>query len=226
MEKNNSVIFKGRRDGITILLDETLPFSEIREALAMKMRDAQKFFGSATSSVTFKGRELSEAEENALLDIIVKSSNLNIAFAQNAAGKTMMSAGAPKVADVPAVESAARISQTDNMTHFHKGSLRSGQSIRYAGSVVLMGDVNPGAEIVAEGNIVVLGTVKGLVHAGCGGNRACYVSAFDMQPTQLRIADLITYVPKEMLTKRGRAKTIPVYAYSNDGQIYIETLVQ
>ena len=225
MEKNNSVIFKGRRDGITILLDEVLPFDEIRDALAMKMRDAQKFFGTATSSVTFKGRELSEAEENALLDIIVKSSNLSITFARNAAGQTMMSATEPKrQEEIPEV--VPQLSPTEHMTHFHKGALRSGQSIHYAGSVVLMGDVNPGAEIVAEGNIIVLGAVKGLVHAGCSGNRECYVSSFVMQPTQLRIADLITYVPKEMLKPRGRAKTVPVQAYIHNGQIFIEALVQ
>ena len=225
MEKNNSVIFKGRRDGITILLDDELPFAEIREVLAIKMRDAQKFFGTATATVTFKGRELSEAEENALLDVIVSSSSLSISFARNAAGQATMSAAAAK-AEERAQEAPAPVLGAAHMTHFHKGALRSGQSIRFAGSVVLMGDVNPGAEIVAEGNVVVLGAVKGLVHAGCSGNRDCYVSSFDMQPTQLRIADLITYVPKEMLKKRAKARSVPVYAYISEGQIFIEALVQ
>ena len=223
MQKNSSVIFKGRRDGITIVLDEALPFETLKEALAAKMHDAQRFFGSATSSVLFRGRELSAEEENALLDIIIKNSSLNISFAKRETGQTLISAKTER-SNVPP-EVLSTISQMDNMTHFQKGALRSGQSIRYAGSVVLMGDVNPGAEIVAEGNVVVLGAIKGLVHAGCGGNRDCYVSAFDMRPTQMRIADLITYVPEEMLTKRGKPKLVPVYAYIKDGQIYIETLI-
>ena len=228
MVKNNSVIFKGKRDGITIVLDAHQSFDELCAALELKMHDAQQFFGSATSSVTFKGRALSDEEENVLLNIIVRSSNLNISFAKSETGQTFMSAkaeAAPAAPKVPeALEAAAHISQDDNMTHFRKGSLRSGQSIHYAGSVVLLGDVNPGAEIVAEGNVVVLGAVKGMVHAGFGGNRDCYVYSFDMRPTQLRIADLIAYVPKEMMSKRGRIGSMPVYAYIKDSQIYIETM--
>ena len=224
MQKNNNVIFKGRRDGITIVLAEDASFDDITEALALKMKDAQQFFGTATASVTFKGRTLTEEEENALLDIIVKSSDMNISFAKSETGQTLMSTKTEEAEVVERLEAAPLISQADNITHFQKGSLRSGQSIHYAGSVVLMGDVNPGAEIVAEGNVIVLGAIKGMVHAGCSGNMDCYVSAFDMRPTQLRIADLITYVPKEMMTKRGKTKCVPVYAYISEKQIFIETL--
>jgi len=223
MQKSSGVIFKGRRDGITIVLDEAMPFGTLKEVLLAKLAGAKQFFSAATSGVTFKGRTLSEEEECELLDVIVKNSDLNITFAKSEAGQPAVLSKTERAEALPAVVST--LVQSDNMTHFHKGSLRSGQLIRYAGSVVLMGDVNPGAEIVAEGNVVVLGTIKGMVHAGCGGNRDCYVSAFDMQPTQMRIADMITYVPKEMQGKRGRAKTVPVYAYINEGQIFIEALV-
>ena len=62
-------------------------------------------------------------------------------------------------------------SMNENTTLFHKGNLRSGRSIEYDGSVVLLGDVNPGAQIKAKGNILVLGAIKGTVHAGCDGSR-------------------------------------------------------
>jgi len=74
-------------------------------------------------------------------------------------------------------------------------TLRSGQSIRFPGNVVVMGDVNPGAEIMAGGNIVVMGSLRGVVHAGATGNTKALVTAFRLQPTQLRIADHITRAP-------------------------------
>lgn len=74
-------------------------------------------------------------------------------------------------------------------------TLRSGQVIRYDGNVVILGDVNPGAEVIATGNVIVMGVLRGVVHAGAGGNEDAVVVAFRLQPTQLRIANHITRAP-------------------------------
>ena len=74
-------------------------------------------------------------------------------------------------------------------------TLRSGRSVRYAGHVVVMGDVNPGAEIVATGNIIVWGRLRGVAHAGADGDERAVVCALDLQPTQLRIASRIATAP-------------------------------
>ncbi len=76
-------------------------------------------------------------------------------------------------------------------------TLRSGQNLHSKSTVVLMGDLNAGAEIVSEGDIIVLGTIRGMVHAGVSGNRKALVFALRMQPTQIRIAELITQPPAE-----------------------------
>ena len=89
------------------------------------------------------------------------------------------------------------------------------------GNLVIIGDINPGAELIAAGNIVVMGSLRGIVHAGCDGNRDAIVSALYLQPTQLRIADIITRSPD------GEAKItepIPEIASIKDGRIYIEEL--
>ena len=80
-----------------------------------------------------------------------------------------------------------------------------------------MGDVNPGAEVVATGNILVTGMIKGTVHAGCKGNRNAIVSAQGIYPTQLRIADLITVSPSEKIEKIMNFET----AYIKDNMICI-----
>ena len=80
-------------------------------------------------------------------------------------------------------------------TMLYEKSLRSGQSIKFEGNVVVLGDVNAGAEIVADGHILVMGKLRGLVHAGAGGEEGATVSALDLAPTQLRIASHITRPP-------------------------------
>ena len=74
-------------------------------------------------------------------------------------------------------------------------TLRSGQNLHYDGNVVIMGDVNPGAEVVASGHVLVMGTLRGLVHAGATGEEEATVTALVLSPTQLRIAAHITRPP-------------------------------
>ncbi len=82
-----------------------------------------------------------------------------------------------------------------NRTLLIERTLRSGQFISYPGHVVVMGDVNPGAEIVAGGHIMVFGSLRGVAHAGAYGNINAVVTAFRLNPTQLRIAGFITRSP-------------------------------
>jgi septum site-determining protein MinC len=76
-------------------------------------------------------------------------------------------------------------------TLYHRGTLRGGQALHNLGNLVVIGDVNPGAELVASGDIVVFGALRGVAHAGAQGDRASRVIALDLAPTQLRIATLI-----------------------------------
>lgn len=82
-------------------------------------------------------------------------------------------------------------------TKFFKGTLRSGQKISYNGHVVVLGDINPGAEIIASGNVLVMGVLRGMVHAGCDGDRSAIIAAIRISPMQLRIADTITRPPED-----------------------------
>lgn len=88
-------------------------------------------------------------------------------------------------------------------------TLRSGASVRFDGDVVLYGDVNPGAHVVATGNIVVLGALKGMAHAGAGGDEDAFIMALTLRPTQLRIARKIAVPPERdvgVLPERARVE--------------------
>jgi septum site-determining protein MinC len=96
-------------------------------------------------------------------------------------------------------------------------TLRSGRSVYYEGDIVILGDVNPGAEVVAGGHVVVWGRLRGLVHAGANGDPSALICALDLAPTQLRIADQIAVDPDH-----GRQAPVPEQAMIRDGQIVAE----
>lgn len=95
-------------------------------------------------------------------------------------------------------------------------TLRSGQSIQHPGHVVIIGDVNAGAEIVAGGHVLIWGRLRGTVHAGAAGDEEAMVCALDMLPTQLRIAGHITRSPDER-----RHNPAPEIAAVSEGQIVV-----
>jgi septum site-determining protein MinC len=212
MSAKQIVTLKGQRDGIGIILDESADFGEIQESLRKKVSQGKQFFDGAGVKVSFKGRVLNDLDEKILIDIITEETNLDITFVQ---GEGFVP---PPANDAPPSVAAApmKSGQKESPTIYQQGGLRSGQTIKYKGSVVVVGDVNPGSEIVADGNVVILGALKGMAHAGATGDESCFVSALSLQPTQLRIANLISYVPKNEKNTRSAA-----YAYIKDGQVYI-----
>ncbi len=209
MNNQNHVIFKGTKDGITVIFDPEVPFPILCGQLERKVIEAGKFFDHVKTSMAFKGREFTAAEEEELLQIIAKHATMDITFVktENSEVKELS-------------ELLAKEMSPCNLTKFHKGSLRNGQKIEFEGSVVVVGDVNPGAEIKAGGNIIVLGQLKGMAHAGCKGMTDAFVTAIFMAPVQLRIADIITRFPEE--NKRGPKP--PEYAFIQNGQIFVMAL--
>ena len=75
-------------------------------------------------------------------------------------------------------------------------TLRSGTEIRHSGTVVVLGDLNPGSSVIAEGDILVWGRLRGVAHAGCKGNARCLIMALQLEPTQIRIADFVARAPE------------------------------
>jgi septum site-determining protein MinC len=79
----------------------------------------------------------------------------------------------------------------------HRGTVRSGDHIEAAGSLLVLGDVNPGARVSAGGHVLVWGRLRGVAHAGCHGDQGARIVAMGLQPLQLRIADAIARGPQE-----------------------------
>lgn len=91
---------------------------------------------------------------------------------------------------------------------FINRTLRSGYKVAYQGHVVVFGDINPGAEIIATGSIIVWGRLRGTVHAGSDGNQKACVCALDLSPTQLRIGSLIVTTPQDQAGQKPEMASI------------------
>ena len=104
-------------------------------------------------------------------------------------------------------------------TKFYKGSIRSGQKMEFEGSLVILGDVNAGAEILAEDNVVILGILRGMAHAGAKGNKEAIIAAASIESAQIRIADIVKQIEKEDNTEE--LKEIKTYAYVKENEIIL-----
>ncbi|MCL2286510.1 MAG: hypothetical protein FWC32_09130 [Firmicutes bacterium] len=229
MPDKQTVIIKSQGDSINIMLDDGVDFELISQTLRKKVSDAKQFFEGATANVAFKGRDLSKQEERQLLNIITTETTMNATLVEYQEPPPISPQATAKPADTIIAKSPkfttvvpSGMSHIESNTVYYHGGLRSGQSIKFGGSVVVLGDMNPGSEVIAEGNVIVLGSLKGMAHAGVLGDSNCFVSALALQPTQLRIAHLITYVPPPQKGKKEPPKAS--IAYVKDGQVFIGPL--
>jgi septum site-determining protein MinC len=101
-------------------------------------------------------------------------------------------------------------------------TIRSGQSLHHRGHVIVIGDVNPGAEIIAGGDVVVWGRLRGIVHAGASGDDGAVVCALALAPTQLRISRYIARPPGSEPDQEQARDAAPEIASVQDGQIVVE----
>lgn len=210
---NNSVIIKGTKNGIIVKMDKDLPFDEIKKQLAVKFDETAGFFKEANMALSFEGRELSSEETEEVMDIIQKHSKINIiCLVDN-------NRFHEKVFEDAITE---RINELSAQTgQFYKGTLRSGQVFESESSVIILGDVNPGAKVIAKGNVVVLGALKGNIFAGSAGNENCFVAALDMNPMQIRIGDVLARCADNAKPDKH---IVPKMAFVENGSIFIEKI--
>ena len=204
------VVIKANNFGILVVLDSEIPFNELIAAVKAKFSESRKFLGSAEMALGFEGRYLSIEEDSMIISAISESSDLKIMCVldkDEEREKSFKRAIEEKVSSLD-IKNAI----------FYKGSLRSGQVAEFETGVIVMGDINPGANIVSKGSIVVLGSLKGTAVAGQSGNENAFIFALDMKPMQLRIADYVGRAGDE-----GDDGLKTAIAYAQDGGIYIDS---
>ena len=213
----NSVVIKGNKYGIIVMLDKNMPFDELKVEVANKFKESSEFLGDSSMGITFEGRFLQNDELKEILDIISNNSKLNILCVVDNDKER------EEFFKKSINEHLNELS--GNEGQFYRGTLRSGQVIESDGSIVILGDVNPGAKVISSGNVVILGSLKGTVYAGVTGDSSSFVVALEMQPMQIRIGDYIARASDDSSKKKSK-KTKPEtkIAFVENGNIYIEAL--
>lgn len=177
---NGLIVIKGKKDRLEINLNSEAIFLDLCEYLEKKIIEAKNFIGKSNYAIEFVGRALSQQEENDLIQVITKNSDINITY--------VFSEKKIEKSENSQTDDLIRTISEEGMTYFYKGTLRSGTNLEYDGNIVLIGDTNPGAIIKAKGNVLVLGHLNGTVYAGLGGDEKCFVAAMFFNPIQLMIA--------------------------------------
>lgn len=212
---DNSVVIKGNKNGIVVVLDGQADFDSIKDLVAEKFASSAKFLGNCKTAISFEGRELSNDEELELLDIIKDNSSLEVVCVLDNTEEHNLQ-----------FENAINeklLDYSGNTARFFKCNLRSGQVLENETSIIVIGDVNPGATVKSNGNIIILGSLKGTAIAGASGNRNAFVLALDMNPMQIRIADMIARSPDT--PEKNQVKESKI-AFLEDDNIYIESVTK
>jgi septum site-determining protein MinC len=226
-----NIAIKGTRNGLLLTLEPETPFSELLNALSHRLSEAPGFFRGASLALDTRRRDLRISERTQLEELLanyqmsVTSLEQTLVAKQHDPGTI---APAPDVESNPSIAAEILSEQTQvqidrldprdsDDTLFLRRTIRSGQAIQHASNVVILGDVNPGAEIVASGDIIVWGVLRGMVHAGYPNNGNAIVCSLVLAPVQLRIAHLLSRPPDGY-----QVQARPEFATIKNGQIVVE----
>jgi septum site-determining protein MinC len=224
--EDSIISFKATVNGLILIMRENDDFDDVLEAIAKKLETSGRFFKGASLDVKYRGRKLDPEQEQVITRLISEKANADIrSFEEDDSFHEAEheQEEAEKVIEKPKMRLLYFKGLEEGMTKFYKGTVRSGTLVSYEGNLVVIGDVNPGGEVIATGNVIVMGSLRGMVHAGADGNKEAVVAALSLQPTQLRIADVITRPPDTKQTTRQGL--LPEMAFVKDDLVYIEAFL-
>ncbi|HDQ70696.1 MAG TPA: septum site-determining protein MinC [Chloroflexi bacterium] len=202
---SDAIVIKGIRQGLLIALREP-DWCVALQVLEMRLKETPSFFRGGRVALDVGPLALDRADIEALQTLLgrndvelwaVISDDAHTEQAAQELGLVVRlgASGAQQSEDTGTSAEDKEEHRADGLVV--RRTLRSGQSLRHPGNVVIIGDVNPGAEVVAGGDIVIWGRVQGVVHAGALGDDRAVICALDLAPMQLRIANHIARSPDE-----------------------------
>jgi septum site-determining protein MinC len=224
------VVFKGVGQEVRVILDPLASFSEIERELEEHLDRSGRFFAGAAVTLVIGIRQLRDDHLQKIRHIL-SIHNLTIGEIRASLPDSMRPSPSPlpsappytPAAAVPNVSRREALAQDGEMPRNNarlvKGPLRSGQRIYAEDNLVVFGDVNPGAELIAGGDIMVMGVLRGVAHAGVPDNIAAIIAALSLKPTQLRIGHFISRSPEF----QEKHETGPEIARVDTEQIVIDS---
>lgn len=199
------VTFNLKKKQISIKVNKDIETKEVISKLKKKFPEIKELYKELNPEICILGKEFKNREINEIQKIVDKYFDVDVQFS------------CTKMLGLYGIRRPFKKEIATSKTMFHRTSLRSGQKVEFEGSIVVLGDVNFGAEVIAGENIVVLGYLRGLAHAGAKGNKEAIISAGAIEASQLRISNIIKECDRDMLW----SEIIKTNAYVNEDDVIV-----
>lgn len=197
-----------RKERIVVRIMDTATQKDILDALRKKLPELKRLYQKANTPIFITGKILKNKEITEIQKLIKETIDVQIDF------------DSPKVLGLYGIKRTYHQEIKNSETKFYKGSLRSGQRMEFEGSLVIIGDVNSGAEVIASENVIIVGNLRGVAHAGAKGNKEAIIAAERIDAPQVRISNKVKELEKEE-DEYNIAKTY-VYIDSEKDEIIVE----
>ncbi|GIX06725.1 MAG: putative septum site-determining protein MinC [Candidatus Poribacteria bacterium] len=202
MRQKEPILVRGYRNGLYVTVDDSVPTEELADRIVSRLARLGSFVKGAPLVLEVGQRSLNDEELRQIQKQLDRQYGLRIVQLVSGSDATRSAAEILRIRAVPTLfdhrveePPALRAREPNTITIRH--TLRAGASEQFLqGSILVLGDVNPGAELVASGDIIVLGTLRGVVHAGALGDEGAVVIALRLLATQIRIAGHIARSPE------------------------------
>ena len=186
-------------DKLIIKLNEKCEQKELIQAIKKRLPQLKKLYKEDKTPILVAGKVLKNREMDEIEKLLKDTLKVEVEFESS------------KILGLHGIKKTFNREIKSSETMFHRGAIRSGNKLEFEGSIVVLGDVNAGAEVIAGENIVVVGILRGLAHAGAKGNKNAIISAASIEAKQLRIANVVKEIEADEVL--GGIKT---YSYLNE----------
>ena len=201
----SSISINLKKDEVLIKIDDNAVHRKILSELSKKLKELKKMYQEEKTPIRVTGKVLTNKELEEVRKVIKKEIDVEIKF------------DTPTTLGLHSITRSYKRDVGKSETTFHRGSLRSGQKLEVEGSIVVIGDVNSGAEVIAADNIAVIGNLRGLAHAGAKGNKDAIIAAGTLDVVQLRISNIVREIDRDEEGVRNHA-----FIYVDEDKIVIE----
>lgn len=174
-----------RKNNIVIKIKEEATYKDVIEELNKKLPKLKEMYKEEKNPINVVGKILKIKEMEEIRKLISDKIHVDISFES------------PEELGLAGIKKVYEQDVADSITRLFRGSLRSGQKLEFEGSLVIIGDVNSGAEVIASDNIIIVGTLRGLAHAGAKGNKMAIIAANSIEGPQVRIANVVKEIDRD-----------------------------
>ncbi len=195
-----------KKDVIVMKISEKASEEDTIKSLKKKLPELKKLYQAEKTPILVTGKILKNREIKEIQDLIQNNINVEVNF------------DTPKALGLHGIKRTYNQDVGISEAKIHRGSLRSGQRLEFEGTLIILGDVNDGAEAIAGENVIVVGNLRGLAHAGAKGNKKAIIAANKIDSPQIRISNII----KEMEKNDDDYNVALTYAYVDEDKIIME----